>query len=150
MSRPGQEIINKLECEKTRLIQKVNTADIQKKQASKTAEHLQNETKVRGQENQITFLERRVKEYKNLQVKFIETKESNDSRLDEDKPGEITKLVGNINELTLPIDSGEMSLHYELEIEISNEFEQTIENLKTQIEHLNNTIIYLEQENQQL
>ncbi|KAK4027185.1 hypothetical protein OUZ56_016197 [Daphnia magna] len=84
-----------------------------------------------------------------LEVKFIETEDSNDSRLDEDEPGEITKLVGDINELTLPTDSGDKSLHYELEIEQTNDFEQTIENLKTQIEHLNKTIIYLEQENQQ-
>ncbi|KAK4006527.1 hypothetical protein OUZ56_011681 [Daphnia magna] len=70
--------------------------------------------------------------------------------VDEDEPGEITKLVGDINELTLPRDSGDKSLHYELEIKQTNDFEQTIENLKTQIEHLNKTIIYLEQENQQL
>ncbi|KAK4015089.1 hypothetical protein OUZ56_030079 [Daphnia magna] len=106
--------------------------------------------RVRRQENQIIFLENRVKEYKKLQVKSIETEDSNDSRLDEDELGEITKLVGDINELTLPTYSGDKSLHYELEIEQTNDFEQTIENLKTQIEHLNKTIIYLEQENQQL
>ncbi|KAK4037697.1 hypothetical protein OUZ56_029728 [Daphnia magna] len=139
----GQEIINKLEGEKTRLIQKLSTAENQIKQVSETAEQLQKEIKVladrldkastekinlkknlldftsmnknlekdlqelqdrvRGQENQITFLEYRVKEYKKLQVKFIETEESNDSRLDEDEPGEITKRVGDINELTFPI-----------------------------------------------
>ncbi|KAK4027583.1 hypothetical protein OUZ56_016625 [Daphnia magna] len=186
----GQEIINKLEGEKTRLIQKLSSAENQIKQVSETAEQLQKEIKVladildkastekinlkknlldftsknknlekvlqelqdrvRGQENQIIILENRVKEYKKLQVKFIETEDSNDSRLDEDEPGEITKLVGDINELTLPTDSGDKSLHYELEIEPTNDFEQTIENLKTQIEHLNKTIIYLEQENQQL
>ncbi|KAK4037640.1 hypothetical protein OUZ56_029671 [Daphnia magna] len=164
----GQEIINKLEGEKTRLIQKLSTAENQIKQVSETAEQLQKEIKVladrlnkastktinlkknlldfnsknknldkdlrelqdrvRGQENQIIFLENRVKEYKNLQVKFIETEDSNDSRLDKDEPGEITKLVGDINELNLPTDK----------------------NLKTQKEHLNKTIIYLEQENQQL
>ncbi|KZS02124.1 Uncharacterized protein APZ42_000965 [Daphnia magna] len=70
--------------------------------------------------------------------------------LDEDEPGEITKLVGDINELTLPTDSGDKSLHYELEIEQTNDFEQTIKTLKTEIEHLKITIIYLEQENQQL
>ncbi|KZS02811.1 Uncharacterized protein APZ42_034611, partial [Daphnia magna] len=184
----GQEIIYKLEGEKTRLIQKLSTAENQIKQVSETAEQLQKEIKVladkldkastekinlkknlldftsknlekdlqelqdrvRGQENQIIFLENREKEYKKLQVKFIETEDSNDSRLDEDEPGEITKLVGEINELTLPTDSGDKSLHYELEIEQTNDFEQKIENLKTQIEHLNKTIIYLEQENQQL
>ncbi|KAK4027373.1 hypothetical protein OUZ56_016385 [Daphnia magna] len=186
----GQEIINKLEGEKTRLIQKLSSAENQIKQVSETAEQLQKEIKVladrldkastekinlkknlldftsknknlekdlqelqdrvRGQENQIIILENRVKEYKKLQVKFIETEDSNDLRLDEDEPGEITKLVGDINELTLPTDSGDKSLHYELEIEQTNDFEQTIENLKTQIEHLNKTIIYLEQENQQL
>ncbi|KZS08243.1 Uncharacterized protein APZ42_027839 [Daphnia magna] len=168
----GQEIINKLEGEKTRLIQKLNTAENQIKKVSETAEQLQKEIKVladrldkattektklqelqnrvRGQENQITFLENQVKEYKKLQVKFIETEDSNDSRLDEDEPGEITKLVGDINELTLPTDSGQKSLHYVLKIEQTNDFEQTIENLKMQIEHLNKTIIYLEQENQQL
>ncbi|KAK4030851.1 hypothetical protein OUZ56_024238 [Daphnia magna] len=186
----GQEIINKLEGEKTRLIQKLSTAENQIKQKSETAEQLQKQIKVladrldkastekinlqkilidftsknknlekdlqelqdrvRGQENPITFLENRVKEYKKLQVKFIETEDSNDSRLDEDEPGEISKLVGDINELTFPTDSGDKSLHYELEIEQTNDFEQTIENLKTQIEHLNKTIIYLEQENQQL
>ncbi|KAK4028758.1 hypothetical protein OUZ56_021777 [Daphnia magna] len=186
----GQEIINKLEGEKTRLIQKLSSAENQIKQVSETAEQLQKEIKVladrlvkastekinlkknlldftsknknlekdlqelqdrvRGQENQIIILENRVKEYKKLQVKFIETEDSNDSRLDEDEPGEITKLVGDINELTLPTDSGDKSLHYELEIEQTNDFEQTIENLKTQIEHLNKSIIYLEQENQQL
>ncbi|KAK4037754.1 hypothetical protein OUZ56_029783 [Daphnia magna] len=103
--------------------------------------------RVRGQENQIIILENRVKEYKKLQVKFIETEDSNDSRLDEDELGEITKLVGDINELTLPTDSGNKSFHYELEIEQANDFEQAIENLKTQIEHLSKTIIYLEQEN---
>ncbi|KAK4024536.1 hypothetical protein OUZ56_009958 [Daphnia magna] len=183
----GQEIINKLEGEKTRLIQKLSTAENQIKQVSETAEQLQKKIKVladrldkastekinlkknlldftsknkylekdlqelqdrvRGQENQITFLENRVKEYKKLQVKFIETEDSNDSRLDENEPGEITKLVGDKNELTLPTDSGDKSLHYELEIEQTNDFEQIIENLKTQIEHLNKTIIYLEQEN---
>ncbi|KAK4030644.1 hypothetical protein OUZ56_023917 [Daphnia magna] len=186
----GQEIINKLEGEKTRLVQKLSTAENQIKQVSETAEQLQKEIKiladrlkkastekinlkknlldftsknknlekdlqelqdrVRGQENQIIFLENRVKEYKKLQVKLIETEDSNDSRLDEDEPGEITKLVGDINELTLPTDSRDKSLHYELEIEQTNDFEQTIENLKTQIEHLKKTIIYLEQENQQL
>ncbi|KZS03105.1 Uncharacterized protein APZ42_034228 [Daphnia magna] len=165
----GQEIINKLEGEKTRLIQKLSTAENQIKQAStekinlkknlldftsknknleKDLQELQD--RVRRQENQIIFLENRVKEYKKLQVKSIETEDSNDSRLDEDELGEITKLVGDINELTLPTYSGDKSLHYELEIEQTNDFEQTIENLKTQIEHLNKTIIYLEQENQQL
>ncbi|KAK4017565.1 hypothetical protein OUZ56_033071 [Daphnia magna] len=173
----GQEIINKLEGEKTRLIQKLSSAENQIKQVSETAEQLQKEIKVladrldkastekinlkknlldftsknknlekdlqelqdrvRGQENQIIILENRVKEYKKLQVKFIETEDSNDSRLDEDEPGEITKLTV------------ETSHSYELEIEQTNDFEQTIENLKTQIEHLNKTIIYLEQENQQ-
>ncbi|KAK4013758.1 hypothetical protein OUZ56_026310 [Daphnia magna] len=103
-----------------------------------------------GQEIINKLEETRVKEYKKFQVKFIETEDSNDSRLDEDELGEITKLVGDINELTLPTDSGDKSLYYELEIEQTNDFEQTIENLKTQIEHLNKTIIYLEQENQQL
>ncbi|KAK4045287.1 hypothetical protein OUZ56_032825 [Daphnia magna] len=131
--------------EKTRLIQKLSTAENQIKQVSETAEQLQKEIKVladkldkastekinlkknlldftsknlekdlqelqdrvRGQENQIIFLENREKEYKKLQVKFIETEDSNDSRLDEDEPGEITKLVGDINELTLPTDSGD-------------------------------------------
>ncbi|KAK4027439.1 hypothetical protein OUZ56_016485 [Daphnia magna] len=133
----GQEIINKLE-----------DFTSKNKNLEKDLQELQD--RVRGQENQIIFLENRVKEYKKLQVKFIETEDSNDSRLDENEPGEITKLVGNINELTLPTDSGDKSLHYELEIEQTNDFEQTIENLKTQIEHLNKTIIYLEQENQQL
>ncbi|KAK4009148.1 hypothetical protein OUZ56_018231 [Daphnia magna] len=186
----GQEIINKLEGEKTRLIQKLIKAKNHIKQVSETAKQLQKEIKVladrldkattekinlkknlqdfspknkhlekelqelqnrvRGQENQITFLENRVKEYKKLQVKFIETQDSNDSRLHEDKTGEITKLVGDINELTLPTDIGDKSLRYELEIEQTKDFEQTIENLKTQKEHLNKTIIYLEQENQQL
>ncbi|KAK4007206.1 hypothetical protein OUZ56_012366 [Daphnia magna] len=181
---------NEAKGEKTRLIQKLNTAENQINQVSETAEQLQKEIKVladrldkastekinlkknlldftsknknlekdlhelqdrvRGQENQIIFLENRVKEFKKLQVKFIETKDSNDSRLDEDEPEEITKLLGDINELTLPTDSGDKSLHYELEMEQTNDFEQTIENLKTQIEHLNKTIIYLEQENQQL
>ncbi|KAK4006333.1 hypothetical protein OUZ56_011487 [Daphnia magna] len=36
--------------------------------------------RVRGQENQIIILENRVKEYKKLEVKFIETEDSNDSR----------------------------------------------------------------------
>ncbi|KZS07453.1 Uncharacterized protein APZ42_028818 [Daphnia magna] len=88
--------------------------------------------------------------YKKLQVKFIETKNSNDSRLDEDESREITKRVGDISELTLPTDSGDKSIHYELEIEQTNDFEPTIENLKTQIEYLNKTIIYLEKENKQL
>ncbi|KZS06774.1 Uncharacterized protein APZ42_029662, partial [Daphnia magna] len=133
----GQEIINKLE-----------DFTSKNKNLEKDLQELQD--RVRGQENQIIILENRVKEYKKLQVKFIETEDSNDSRLDENEPGEITKLVGNINELTLPTDSGNKSLHYELEIEQTNDFEQTIENLKTKIEHLNKTIIYLEQENQQL
>lgn len=95
------------------------------------------EEELEGQENQIAFLENQGKEYKKLQVKFIETKDSNYSRLEEDESGEITKLVGEINELTLPTDSGDKSIHYELEIEQTNDFEQTIENLETQIEHLN-------------
>ncbi|KZR97499.1 Uncharacterized protein APZ42_007595, partial [Daphnia magna] len=114
----GQEIINKLEGEKTRLIQKLSSAKNQIKQVSETADQLQKEIKVladrldkastgkinlkknlldftsknknlekdlqelqdrvRGQENQITILENRVKEYKKLQVKFIETEDSND------------------------------------------------------------------------
>ncbi|KAK4028690.1 hypothetical protein OUZ56_021694 [Daphnia magna] len=165
----GQEIINKLEETAEQLqkeikvladrLDKASTEKInlkknlldftsKNKNLEKDLQELQD--RVRGQENQIIILENRVKEYKKLQVKFIETEDSNDSRLDEDEPGEITKLVGDINELTLPTDSGDKSLHYELEIEQANDFEQTIENLKTQIEHLNKTIIYLEQENQQL
>ncbi|KAK4017810.1 hypothetical protein OUZ56_033629 [Daphnia magna] len=172
----GQEIINKFGGEKTRLIQKLSSAENQIKQVSETAEQLQKEIKVladrldkastekinlkknlldftsnnKNLEKNLQELQDRVKEYKKLQVKFIETEYSNDSRLDEDEPGETTKLVGDINELTLPTDSGDKSLHYELEIEQANDFEQTIENLKTQIEHLNKTIIYLEQVNQQL
>ncbi|KAK4045797.1 hypothetical protein OUZ56_033787 [Daphnia magna] len=42
----GQEIINKLEGEKTRLIQKLSTAENQIKQVSETAEQLQKEIKV--------------------------------------------------------------------------------------------------------
>ncbi|KAK4006535.1 hypothetical protein OUZ56_011690 [Daphnia magna] len=42
----GQEIINKLEGEKTRLIQKLSTAETQIKQVSETAEQLQKEIKV--------------------------------------------------------------------------------------------------------
>ncbi|KAK4006585.1 hypothetical protein OUZ56_011741 [Daphnia magna] len=42
----GQEIINKLEGEKTRLIQKLNTVENEIKQVSETAEQLQKETKV--------------------------------------------------------------------------------------------------------
>ncbi|KAK4045639.1 hypothetical protein OUZ56_033338 [Daphnia magna] len=168
----GQEIINKLEGEKIRLIQKLSTAENQIKQVSETAEQLQKEIKVLTdkldkastekinlKKNLLDFTSKNknldkdlqeLEDRKKLQVKFIETEDSNDSRLDEDEPGEITKLVGDINELTLPTDSGDKSLHYELEIEQTNDFEQTIENLKTQIEHLNKTIIYLEQENQQL
>ncbi|KAK4017715.1 hypothetical protein OUZ56_033421 [Daphnia magna] len=173
----GKEIIIKLEVEKTRLIQKLskqlqkeikvledrldkattekinlkkNLLDFTSKNKNLEKELQELHKRVRGQENQITFLENRAKEYKNLQVKFIETEDSNDSRLDEDEPGEITKLVGDINELTFSTDSGDKSLHTELEIEKTNDFDQTIENLKTQIEHLNKTIIYLEQENRQL
>ncbi|KAK4006340.1 hypothetical protein OUZ56_011494 [Daphnia magna] len=54
--------------------------------------------------------------------------DSNDSRLDEDKPRKIVKLVREIHELTLP--SGDHLLHYD------------------QIELLNKTNTYLEQENQ--
>ncbi|KZS04169.1 Uncharacterized protein APZ42_032944 [Daphnia magna] len=118
------------------------------KNLEKELQELQN--RVQRQENQTIIQENRGKEYKKLQVKFIETEDSNDSRLDKDEPGEITKLVGDINELILPTDSGVKSLHYELEIKQTNDFEQKIENLKTQIEHLNKKIIYLEKENQQL
>ncbi|KAK4037731.1 hypothetical protein OUZ56_029760 [Daphnia magna] len=107
----GQEIINKLEGEKTSLIQKLSTAENQIKQVSETAEQLQKEIKIladrldkastekinlkknlldftsknKNLEKDLQELQDRVKEYKKLQVKFIETEDSNDSRLDEDK-----------------------------------------------------------------
>ncbi|KZS03804.1 Uncharacterized protein APZ42_033382, partial [Daphnia magna] len=124
----GQEIINKLEDRLDKaLTEKINL-----------------------KKNLLDFTSKNKKLEKDLQELQDRTEDSNDSRLDEDEPGEITKLVGDISELTLPTDSGDKSLHYELEIKQTNDFEQTIENLKTQIEHLNKTIIYLEQENQQL
>ncbi|KAK4017822.1 hypothetical protein OUZ56_033660 [Daphnia magna] len=135
-----QEIINKLKGEKTRLIQKLSTAENQIKQVSETAEQLQKEIKVLADR-----LDKALTEKINLRKNLLDF-----TSLDEDEPGEITKLVGDINELTLPTDRGDKSLHYELEIEHTNDFEQTIENLTTQIEYLNKTIVYLEQENQQL
>ncbi|KAK4045311.1 hypothetical protein OUZ56_032849 [Daphnia magna] len=152
----GQEIINKLEGEKTRLIQKLSTAENQIKQLQKEIKVLADRLdkalteKINLKKNLLDFTSKNKKLEKDLQELQDRTEDSNDSRLDEDEPGEITKLVGDISELTLPTDSGDKSLHYELEIKQTNDFEQTIENLKTQIEHLNKTIIYLEQENQQL
>ncbi|KAK4007196.1 hypothetical protein OUZ56_012356 [Daphnia magna] len=139
----GQEIIKKLEGEKNRLIQKLSTAENQVKQVSETAEQLQKEIKVLADRldkastekiNSKKYLLDFTSKNKNLEKELQELQDriedSNDSRLNEDKPGEITKLVGEINMLTLPTDSGDKSLHYEVEIEQTNDFEQTLENRK--------------------
>ncbi|KZS05446.1 Uncharacterized protein APZ42_031345 [Daphnia magna] len=94
-------------------------------------QELQN--RVRGQENQITFLESRMKEYKKFRVIFIETEESNDSRLYEDELEEITKLVGHplvyillfvflclFCFLSRRIDSGEITLTFVLLVELTD------------------------------
>ncbi|KAK4030972.1 hypothetical protein OUZ56_024402 [Daphnia magna] len=163
----GQEIINKLEAqqlqekkknledkldknltEKSNLRQNLLDFSSTNKNLEKEIQELQE--RVRTQEDQIHFLEKRVKKYQKLQVQFIENEDCKDSRLAGDESGEKSKLVSDKNQLTLPTDSGEKSLHYELEVEQTNDFEQTVDDLKNQIELLNQTIIYPQQENQQI
>lgn len=48
----------------------------------------------------------------------------------------------------MPTDSRNKSFHWELEVEETTKFEQTIDNLKSQVELLNKTIIYLSKETQ--
>ncbi|KAK4007017.1 hypothetical protein OUZ56_012171 [Daphnia magna] len=92
---------------------------------------LELQVQIKVQKEQIKYLDNRVKEYNKLQIQFIETEDCNDSKLTEDEPGEKTKLVGDINKLTMPKDSGDKSLPYELDIEQTNDYEQKIDDLKT-------------------
>ncbi|KAI9551349.1 hypothetical protein GHT06_005865 [Daphnia sinensis] len=104
-------------------------------------------SRLQKQESDIQNLEDRVKNYKKLQVQFIETDDNNDSRPIGDESEDISNFVGGIIDSTLPTDK---SLHYELEVEQTGDFDQTVEDLRNQIELLNKTVGYLQQENQKL
>ncbi|KAI9553741.1 hypothetical protein GHT06_018990 [Daphnia sinensis] len=104
-------------------------------------------SRIQEQESDIQNLEDRVKNYKKLQVQFIETDDNNDSRPIGDESEDISNFVGGIIDSTLPTDK---SLHYELEVEQTGDFDQTVEDLRNQIELLNKTVGYLQQENQKL
>ncbi|XP_059353433.1 repetitive organellar protein-like, partial [Daphnia carinata] len=97
------------------------------------------------QEEKIKYLENRIREYRKQQVTFAETEDLDNSN----EPGEITKLVSEINDLT-SITEGDKSLHFELESEQVEKLQQLNNDLQNQIEIQNNNLLQLERKYQTL
>ncbi|KAK4006609.1 hypothetical protein OUZ56_011766 [Daphnia magna] len=120
----------------------VKTRDIEK-------ELLEVQAYTTRQQDQISYLESRIAEYKQREFPFLEAEGTDDSTREE-KVGEVTELVNQINDLTSLTGIGEKSLHFELEAEQVSELQQVIDTLKNQIELQNNDIYHLQKENSHL
>ena len=100
------------------------------------------------QEERINQLEGRIEEYKRKEVYYLETEDINNSQA-EDKQGEVTKIIEQINDLTSPIEIDDRSLLLELDVEQLAKLQQTIKLLQKQVKSQFETITTLQERNKQ-